>query len=66
VTSAFAHGQGAKLNLGIETDCAFGVVSGWADAASLALGGGAERDDAASSAAQAADRPRRMGAVAAA
>ena len=33
VTSAYAEGQGALYNLGIEDDCAFGVpaVGGWQD-----------------------------------
>jgi hypothetical protein len=35
VTSAFKDGTGDKYNLGIETDCAFGVVEGWEDAANL-------------------------------
>jgi hypothetical protein len=37
VTSAFQDGTGDKYNLGIETDCAFGVVSGWEDAANLSF-----------------------------
>ncbi|WIA30454.1 hypothetical protein OEZ86_000538 [Tetradesmus obliquus] len=35
VTSAFKDGNGDKYNLGIESDCAFGVVEGWEDAANL-------------------------------
>lgn len=35
VTSSYRGGAGADLNLGIEGDCAFGVVGGWRDAADL-------------------------------
>lgn len=35
VTSAFDIGHGNKYNLGIETDCAFGVVDRWEDAANM-------------------------------
>jgi hypothetical protein len=31
-TSAYKRGEGAKLNLGIELDCAYGVVDRWANA----------------------------------
>lgn len=37
VTSAFRGGEGDKYNLGLETDCAFGAVSGWQDAANLGI-----------------------------
>lgn len=39
VTSAFKGGKGDKYNLGIESDCAFGAVSGWEDAANLVVNG---------------------------
>lgn len=35
VTSAFKDGQGDKYNLGLESDCAFGVVDRWEDAVNL-------------------------------
>lgn len=35
VTSAFDNGTGDKYNLGLEIDCAFGVVDRWEDAANL-------------------------------
>lgn len=37
VTSTFNGGQGDKYNLGLETDCAFGAVAGWEDAANLGI-----------------------------
>lgn len=37
VTSAFRGGEGDKYNLGLETDCAFGAVAGWEDAANLGI-----------------------------
>jgi hypothetical protein len=37
VTSTFRNGQGDKYNLGLESDCAFGAVTGWEDAANIAV-----------------------------
>lgn len=37
MTSTFKGGQGDKYNLGLETDCAFGAVAGWEDAANLGV-----------------------------
>eukprot|EP00775_Hariotina_reticulata_P011682 gene11682-11825_t len=45
VTSTFKDGQGGAYNLGIETDCAFGVVSGWENAADMMLPGTDDKDD---------------------
>lgn len=46
VTSTFRNGQGDKYNLGLESDCAFGAVSGWQDAANIAIfDGGDDLDD---------------------
>eukprot|EP00878_Enallax_costatus_P022790 GHUV01024201.1.p1 GENE.GHUV01024201.1~~GHUV01024201.1.p1 ORF type:complete len:156 (+),score=36.47 GHUV01024201.1:1207-1674(+) len=45
VTSAFNNGRGDKYNLGIETDCAFGVVDRWEDAANLGFPTQDEADD---------------------
>lgn len=44
VTSAFKKGHGNKYNLGIETDCAFGVVDRWEDAANMGFPDSAESD----------------------
>lgn len=38
VTSRYENGNGAMYNLGIETDCAFGVPSGWKKAKDLGFG----------------------------
>lgn len=45
VTSAFQGGEGNRYNLGIETDCAFGVVDGWRDAANMGYPTQEETDD---------------------
>lgn len=37
MTSAFKGGEGDKYNLGLESDCAFGAVAGWEDAANLGI-----------------------------
>lgn len=51
-TSAYNNGEGAELNLGIEQDCAFGVVDRWAGAGELGFPNGPEDDPQAQQAAQ--------------
>jgi cathepsin X len=68
VTSAFRDGTGDAYNLGIEADCAFGVVSGWESSELIdGLGGdddGDDDDDDDDAAAKAALKlPRRAGAA---
>lgn len=45
VTSAFRDGQGDDYNLGLETDCAFGAVAGWEDAANLGVFDGPDGEE---------------------
>lgn len=45
VTSAFDGGKGDEYNLGLETDCAFGAVSGWEDASNLGVYDGPDGDE---------------------
>ncbi|KAL6758003.1 hypothetical protein V8C86DRAFT_2609543 [Haematococcus lacustris] len=44
VTSAFASGQGHEYNLGIETDCSWGVPQGWKPACELGFGPASVRE----------------------
>lgn len=46
MTSAFDGGKGDQYNLGLETDCAFGAVSGWEDASNLGVYDGPDGDEA--------------------
>jgi cathepsin X len=53
-TSAYRGGEGGKLNLGLELDCAFGAVDRWASARELGYGGGDDYGDNKSNSAAAA------------
>eukprot|EP00879_Flechtneria_rotunda_P016136 GHRR01016880.1.p1 GENE.GHRR01016880.1~~GHRR01016880.1.p1 ORF type:complete len:283 (+),score=84.42 GHRR01016880.1:592-1440(+) len=47
VTSSFKDGKGDNYNLGIEIDCAFGVVDKWEDAANMGFFADAANDESA-------------------